>query len=328
VATGGLTGILLVGGASRRFGSPKALAELDGETLAGRAWRTLGEVCGERIAVGKAADALSLPFDLLDDGSEVRAPLAGLVAGLRVATHKISVVIPVDVPLIHAEQLRELADACLDAAVPQTGPLPGAYRQSARPVLERRLAAGALAIHDALEELDVRVVELDPQALVNVNEPADLQSLAVDIVPFESEHAVGFAALVVDTLRDFGFEHDAELDRDLEDPAGTYVALWIAVAGGDVAGSVALRDLGGNAYELKRMYLRSAHRGRGVGKRLLATALDWARANGAGVVKLDTTERMIAARALYEAAGFVRVPGEAPRQGQRRLLYELKLRGP
>jgi GNAT superfamily N-acetyltransferase len=150
----------------------------------------------------------------------------------------------------------------------------------------------------------------------------------VDIVPFEQEHAEGFAALVVDTLREFGFQHDPELDRDLDDPAATYAALWIAIAGGDVAGSVALRDLGGDAYEFKRMYLRSAHRGRGVGKRLLATALDWARANRARVVRLDTTERMVAARTLYESAGFVRVPGESPRQGQQRLLYELTLRTP
>src|SRR5439155_2781517 len=52
VAAGGLTGILLVGGASRRLGSPRALASFDGETLATRAWRTLGAACDERIAVG------------------------------------------------------------------------------------------------------------------------------------------------------------------------------------------------------------------------------------------------------------------------------------
>ncbi|MDP9303611.1 MAG: GNAT family N-acetyltransferase [Actinomycetota bacterium] len=163
---------------------------------------------------------------------------------------------------------------------------------------------------------------------MNANDPSDLERLAVDIVPFEPEHAAGFAALVGDTLREFGFELDSELDRDLDDPAGTYAALWIALAGGVVVGSVALRDLGGDAYELKRMYLRSACRGNGVGKRLLATALDWARANRAGVLRLDTTERMVAARRLYELAGFVLVPGEAPRQGQQRLLYELRVRRP
>jgi GNAT superfamily N-acetyltransferase len=142
---------------------------------------------------------------------------------------------------------------------------------------------------------------------------------------FEARHTVGFRSLVADTLREFGFEPDPEFDSDLEDPAATYAALWVVVDGDDVVGSVALRDLGDGALELKRMYLRPTHRGLGLGKQLLATALEWARANGARVVKLDTSDRMETARALYEAHGFVRVPGHAPRQGQNRLLYELKL---
>jgi putative acetyltransferase len=146
-----------------------------------------------------------------------------------------------------------------------------------------------------------------------------------EIVPFEPEHADGFRSLVADTLREFGFEPDPDIDPDLVDPASTYTALWVALAGGEVVGSVALRDLGDKELELKRMYLRPAHRGYGLGKRLLAIQLEWARANGATVIRLDTSERMEAARGLYEAYGFRRVPGEAPRQGQQRLLYELRL---
>ena len=325
MASGELSGILLVGGASRRFGSPKALAELDGETLAARAWGVLGEVCAERIAVGKRADALSLPFPLVDDASDVRAPIAGLVAGLRAAGSETCIVLPVDVPLIGPQQLRKLAERCRDAAVPQTGPLPGAYAKSALPVLEARLAAGRLDLRGAVELLDVDVVELEPHSLANVNERSDLERLALPVVAFGPEHADGFAGLVADTLREFGFEPDPTLDADLDDPAGTYAALWIVAAADEVIGSVALRDLGDGSYQLKRMYLRSGYRGRGVGRRLLAPALDWARANGACVVTLDTTEAMLAARRLYESVGFVQVPGEAPRQGQRRLLYELRL---
>jgi molybdopterin-guanine dinucleotide biosynthesis protein A/predicted N-acetyltransferase YhbS len=328
LATGGLTGVLLVGGASRRFGSPKALAELDGETLAARAWRTLGAACDERLAVGKRTDALPLPFDLTDDGTDVRAPIAGVVAGLRAARNDLCVFLPVDTPFLRPNDLRELAAQCLDAAVPPSGPLPGAYRRSSLPVLERRLAAGQLALRDALPELQVQIVDLDARALENVNEPTDLARLAVEIVPFRPEHTAGFAALVAHTLREFGFEPDRELDSDLDDPGGTYAALWIALVDDRVAGSVALRDAGDGVYVLKRMYLDPSQRGRGLGKRLLATALGWARANGADVVSLDTTERMVAARGLYEAAGFVQVPGESPRQGQRRLLYELRLGAP
>jgi molybdenum cofactor guanylyltransferase len=177
VADPSLTGVLLVGGASRRFGAPKALARLGDETLAARVWRTLGECCGERIAVGKRGDRLELPFPIIDDGTDVRAPLAGVVAGLRRASSGVCVFCPVDTPLVSADTLHALAAACADAAVPQTGPLPGAYRKSALPVLERRLAEGRLALTDALEELDTRVVELDPGQLVNVNTPADLRAL-------------------------------------------------------------------------------------------------------------------------------------------------------
>ena len=147
----------------------------------------------------------------------------------------------------------------------------------------------------------------------------------MSVVPFAPRHADGFRSLVADTLREFGFEPDSEYDDDLDDPGSAYAALWVALDGADVVGSVALRDLGEGVVELKRMYLRPDQRGRGLGKQLLALALDWARANEIRVVRLDTSERMVAAQRLYEANGFERVPGEAPRQGQCRLLYELRL---
>jgi molybdopterin-guanine dinucleotide biosynthesis protein A len=168
---------LLVGGASRRFGSPKALALFDGTTLAERAWGVLGEACAERLAFGKAADALRLPFPVHDDGVEVRAPLAGVVAGLRAARNDVCVFLPVDLPLATADLVRQLGEACADAAVPETGPLPGAYARKALPSLERRLAEGSLKLRDALGELETVRVDLDPMLLVNVNAPEELAAL-------------------------------------------------------------------------------------------------------------------------------------------------------
>ncbi len=173
MASRGLTGILLVGGGSTRFGSPKALARLDGRTLAEIGWEALA-FCDERMAVGKTADGLDLPFPLLDDGTGVRAPIAGVVAGLRAAANDVCLMLPVDTPRVRPEDLAALAGACADAAVPQTGPLPGAYRRSALPVLERRLAAGELALRAAVDELDARVVRIQPALLANVNTPDDL----------------------------------------------------------------------------------------------------------------------------------------------------------
>jgi molybdopterin-guanine dinucleotide biosynthesis protein A len=165
VADQGVTGVLLVGGASSRFGSAKALASFRGEALAVRAHRILAEAFETVIAVGKTDDALPLPFAVHDDGSAERAAIVGLVAGLRLAGTELCVVVPTDMPLITAELLRSLV---------QTGPLPGAYRRSTLPVLERRIAAGELALHRALEELDTRVLEAAAEELRNVNTPADL----------------------------------------------------------------------------------------------------------------------------------------------------------
>jgi molybdopterin-guanine dinucleotide biosynthesis protein A len=171
-----VTGVLLVGGASTRFGSPKALAALDGETLGERSYRTLNEAFERVMAVGKEGDALPLPFPVFDDGSDERAAIVGVAASLRLAETDLCVVLPTDMPFVSAGLLRSLAEAAggVDAVVVQTGPLPGAYRRSALPVLERRIAVGELALHEALAELETRSVDGDVEELRNVNTPADL----------------------------------------------------------------------------------------------------------------------------------------------------------
>jgi molybdopterin-guanine dinucleotide biosynthesis protein A len=171
-----LTGILLVGGASSRFGSPKPLARLGGRTLAEIGWERLA-FCGERIAVGKAADGLDLPFPVLDDGSDVRAAVAGVAAGLRAARSDVCVVLPVDTPRVTAAVLQALAAACADAAVPSTGPLPGAYRKTALPALDEALRSGTLSLRRALAGLDTVLVDVDPSSLINVNTPDDLRRI-------------------------------------------------------------------------------------------------------------------------------------------------------
>jgi len=174
VAHRALTGVLLVGGASRRFGSPKALIELEGETLYERGRRVLAAVCDEVLVVGKAGE---LPFPVLDDGTEVRAPIAGVVAGLGAAAHDVAVFLPVDCPRVTPALLAGLGAACRDAAVPQTGPLPGAWARSALPLLERRLAQGPLALYRTYAELDVVEVEVDPALVADVDTPGDLADL-------------------------------------------------------------------------------------------------------------------------------------------------------
>jgi molybdenum cofactor guanylyltransferase len=160
VAHHGITGILLAGGTSSRFGSPKALAVVDGETLGDRAWRLLGETCDERLRVG--------PGGLDDPGT---GPVAAIAAGLRAASHDIAVVIPVDMPLLTASALHELAAACRDAAVAQDGPLPCAVARRALPAFE----TNERRLRTVLAGLDTAEIELEAALLLNVNTPADVE---------------------------------------------------------------------------------------------------------------------------------------------------------
>jgi molybdopterin-guanine dinucleotide biosynthesis protein A len=171
VADHRLTGALLLGGASLRFGSPKALVALGGETLAERAWRVLAGACDEVIAVGKAADALPLPFPVLDDGATGRAPVYGVIAGLAAAAHEVVVFLPVDCPLVTSVVVRALGEA---VAVPQTGPLPGAYAKAMLAALQERVARGELS----LRGVNPVVVHVDEALLHDVDVPADLARLA------------------------------------------------------------------------------------------------------------------------------------------------------
>ena len=122
--------------------------------------------------MGKADDRLELPFPVVDDGADERAPVHGVVAGLRAAAHEVCVVLPVDCPLITTELLRGLTAA---RAVPHTGPLPGAYAKSMLGDLEARVAAGELALRGVNEN----VVDVDEKLLLNVNTRIDLLGAAV-----------------------------------------------------------------------------------------------------------------------------------------------------
>lgn len=107
-----------------------------------------------------------------------------------------------------------------------------------------------------------------------------------------------------------GFEAElAQLPGDYAAPRG---ALLVAEVEGTVAGCCALRPLDTadypNASEMKRLYVRKAFRGFGLGRELAEAMLDRARQAGYACVLLDTLDDMESARALYTDLGFEEIP--------------------
>ena len=87
-------------------------------------------------------------------------------------------------------------------------------------------------------------------------------------------------------------------------PAG---GLWLAYVDGGLAGCIGFRPHRG-ACEMKRLWLRPAYRGLGLGRRLAVTCIAAARAAGHRTICLDTLSFMDQARALYASLGFHVIP--------------------
>ncbi len=107
---------------------------------------------------------------------------------------------------------------------------------------------------------------------------------------------------------DLGFQGFAEelagLPGRYAPPAG---GVWLAVAGEQVIGCVALRPLDAERAEVKRLYVRPVLRGGGTGRALAERALAAAAGAGYRRVLLDTLPSMAGAIALYRALGFTEV---------------------
>jgi len=192
-----VSGIVLAGGRSSRFGGDKLAARVDGATLLERAVAAVAAVSMEVIVVLAPGDerdlpAANVPVRRAIDPEPFGGPLVGLLAGLEAAREPVAIVAGGDMPTLSPDVLRVLVRRLVaaegyDAAVlvgrGETRPLPcavrnGAATQAARRLLvegERSLKALIGSVSSlSIAEGDWRPLDPTAATLLDVDLPGDL----------------------------------------------------------------------------------------------------------------------------------------------------------
>ena len=184
--------IILAGGTSRRIGKSKARLVIGGVSMLERVARAVGAVCDETIVAGRLESAEAWPqldAKWVDDPPDIAGPVAGLIAGLRVASNDTCLVVACDMPFLNPELLEHLLETSVshDAAVPRINSraqsLHAAFSRSCHRRLKALVVSGSPSMQSILERLDVHWVDeatcrsIDPRGLswFNVNTPDDLE---------------------------------------------------------------------------------------------------------------------------------------------------------
>lgn len=185
----GITGIILAGGKSSRFGSNKALTEFNGIRLIERVIQVMESIFQHLILITNTPHEyayLQLPMheDLIKD----LGPLGGILTGLEAISGEAGFFMACDMPFLHSELVRHMVEVRddFDAVVPRMDwkieALHAVYTKACLPTIRELIDSGEYQIIKIFPKIRVKFVDeeeiraFDPQlrSFFNVNRPQEL----------------------------------------------------------------------------------------------------------------------------------------------------------
>lgn len=134
---------------------------------------------------------------------------------------------------------------------------------------------------------------------------------SIQVIPFRDDLAVAFDRLNRDWLVAGNFLEPAD-EVYLVAPRSMIVdkggEVFFAVEGPIVHGTAAAVPLGNDVFELAKVGVSPAAKGRGLGRLLVTSVIEFARSRGARQVVLTSNSRLVPALTLYRSLGFVERP--------------------
>lgn len=135
----------------------------------------------------------------------------------------------------------------------------------------------------------------------------------IQIIEYSNQYQQEFKSLNLEWLDKYNLTESHDL-MVLDDPQGTILDrggfIWLAIDGHKLVGSAALMKEHEGEYELAKMAVTSAYRGRGISKQLIETCLQKAKEIGAKKLSLFSNHQLLTALKLYEKYGFYYVEVE------------------
>lgn len=188
----GVTGVILAGGKSTRYGTNKAFAEVRGVRLIERTIRVMGPVCPRLLLVTNTpAEYAYLQLPMVEDLIKGLGPLGGIYTGLEVINDENGLFVACDMPFLREDLLRYLVTlrGDFDAVVPRVDwmvePLHALYTKKCLPSLRKFIRSEELQILKFfknirvryMEEAEIRKIDPDLKSFFNINRPEDLERI-------------------------------------------------------------------------------------------------------------------------------------------------------